>query len=78
MIDHCISLFKKRQQELLYKVYITDALKAISENTSRKDGGVCMQKRYADMINEFYEKAPAEEKTAEGVIEKIRSKLKGE
>lgn len=59
-------------------MYITDALKAISENTSRKDGGACMQKRYVDIIDTLYQKAPAEEKTAEGVIEKIRSKLKGE
>lgn len=76
-MDHCISLFTKKKEELLYKIYVTDALKAISENTSRK-GGVCMQKRFADMVNTHHEKAPAEEKTAEGVIENIRSKLKGE
>ena len=76
-MEHCISLFTKKKEELLFKIYVTDALKAISENTSR-NGGACMQIRFADMINSIHEKAPAEEKTADAVISSIRSKLKGE
>lgn len=37
-----------------------------------------MTKRYVEMLETFTNKAPAEEKTADDVINKIRSKLKGE
>lgn len=75
MIDHCISLFSKRQRENVYKMYVTDALKVIARNTSRL-GGASITRRFADIIEGMYAK-PEEEANADDVIENIRNKLKG-
>jgi hypothetical protein len=63
-------------------VYITDALKAIAENTGKfvKDG-VVMRRRYADIVN----KVPEQEETpeqqnerAKKIISNIKAKLRKE
>ena len=59
MIDHCIAEFKKSQAEKVYKAYITDALKAIADNTAHHvlpgygavEYGSIMQKRWLDVID---------------------------
>lgn len=50
MIECCISLFKKYQEEKSYHMYITDALRAIAENTSRMYGGRELKHRWVDLI----------------------------
>lgn len=42
-------LLEKINNEM-YKVYVTDCLKAITDNTARYAGGNVMQKRYYDII----------------------------
>lgn len=39
---------KQKQRDEAYRIYVTDALKAISENTSKFAGGQYMNKRYVD------------------------------
>ena len=36
------------QREKAYRIYVTDALQAISENTSKFAGGTYMKNRFAD------------------------------
>lgn len=38
VIEHCVSEYLKRREERLYRIYITDALKAIAENTTHYQG----------------------------------------
>ena len=61
VIDHCIAALlrkqKKEAKETLFRMYVTDALKVIAENTSHflirgvgaVDYGVTMSKRWVEM-----------------------------
>ena len=60
------------------KVYITDAIKAVVENTGRltKDG-VVMNKRYIELITDVPNEKQAEDndKRAKEIIARMKSKL---
>ena len=43
VVEHCISAFKILQEEKVFKIYVTDALKAMGEGKRLAD-------RYADII----------------------------
>lgn len=77
MIDYCISSFLKRQEEKLYRMYVTDALKAAVENTQNFAGGTILTKRYIDLITK--QKAPedAEKEGMEAneIVDNIVDKL---
>ena len=72
VIEHYIAFFKKEQQEKAYKVYVTDALRIITENTAKANGGSYLQARYADMI----EPRKEETRTANEVIIDLKEKLR--
>ena len=55
-----------------YRIYCTDSLKMISENTSKYAGGSFFSARYADLIK----KPIPEKRTKEEIIEGIKDKLK--
>lgn len=73
MIDHCVGFFQRRQEERQYRIYITDALKAIADNMVRMNGGVTLKMRYADMIDATPQNE--ETRTAEEVIDHIKEKM---
>lgn len=50
VIDHCISVFRKEQEEMAFRNYVADALKMISENSAKQVGGSYLTIRYADVI----------------------------
>lgn len=58
--------------EELYKIYVTDALQIISENTARYSGGKSMSKRYWDFMNTA-DNEP--QRTSEDIIESIGNDL---
>lgn len=72
-MDYCIALLRKENRELALQVYLTDALKHISENTAKMVGGSYMAHRFADVL--FPQEKP--QQTSEQVIDKIRKKLGG-
>lgn len=73
VIDHYISYFNKEQKDKIYKVYVTDVLRSISENTAKSVQGSYIKARYLDIID-----PPKEEtRTPEEIIENIRNKLRG-
>lgn len=59
MIDHCIAAFKKSQEEKLYRMYVTDALKEAHK----------LNIRYEDLLK------PPEVRTAEEIISNIKGGL---
>ena len=73
MIDHCVGFFRRKQEEQQYRIYITDALKAITENTARMYGGATLKIRYADLVDEPEKKE--ETRTADEVIDHIKKKM---
>ncbi len=54
-----------------YRIYVTDSLKAIAENTSKYAGGSYMRIRFADILNP----KPEETRTPEEIISGIKGKL---
>ncbi len=74
--EHIRQVYRREEQEKLYKEYITDALYSIS----RASDGARMVKRYSEILTEIY--APKidpeeEEKAAEKVKANIVGKLNG-
>lgn len=61
----------KESQAKTYRIYVTDSLKAIADNTARKYGGSVLNMRYAEVITKPRE--PAE--SSDEVIARIRSKI---
>lgn len=68
MIEHCISLFSKKQKEKAYRIYVTDCLKAIADNTTHLlgidgviDYGTTIPHRFVDMVYPDKEKQKKQE-----------------
>lgn len=55
----------------MYRVYVTDSLKYILENTARLSGGVHIESRYCDVIDP----KPEETRTSEEIISSIKEKI---
>lgn len=78
IIDHCINQIKKESEQTALKVYVTDALKAVVENTAKIGGGVTMRRRFADIINNVPDDEETNEqaqKRAKGIINNMKAKL---
>lgn len=75
MVDHCVAAFQNKQKDRLYQIYITDALKAIAENTANLAGGKSPQLRYIEVIDDMENTDKKPEKTAEEIIDNMKNKL---
>ena len=62
VIEYCIAAFNRLQEEKLYRIYVTDALKVI--------GGLNV--RYCDLISAS---VPREERSGEEIITSLSEKL---
>lgn len=65
------AIIHQQMQEAAYRVYVTDALKLIAENTAKFSGGGYLKTRYYDVINP----RPEETRTPEEIISSIKAKL---
>ena len=73
--DSIIAAVKRDRNDELYRSYVTDALKAITENTAQ-GGGVVMTGRYYDIVNVKPVAEQAPQKTSEEVKESIINEFK--
>ena len=73
VIEHVVASFRKNQEELRYKVYVTDALKTLTENTMRRlIPGVGTVEYGAYMQNRWYAKEePQDERSGDEIAEEI-------
>lgn len=62
-----------KNEELKYRIYITDTLKVISENTAKLAGGSYINIRYADIINGTLPKK--DERTGDEIVEDFIAKF---
>ena len=60
------------ERERALKVYITDGLKTLTENTANYSGGKSLNVRFFDLFKEVKEENPKE------IITRITNKLRGE
>lgn len=63
---------EKNALDKSYRIYVTDSLKMIAENTSKYAGGSSFSIRYIDLIK----KPVNEPRTSEEIISGIKGKLK--
>lgn len=71
VIEHYIAFFQKEEKEKAYRLYVTDALKIITENTAKANGGSYLTGRYAELI----EPKKEETRTAEEIINDLKEKM---
>lgn len=48
--QHVIQAYQKEQKELAYRMYVSDALKLICENTAKYAGGSHLTIRFSDIL----------------------------
>lgn len=58
--DYCVYRFRQKQEQKLYRAYITDALMALNNNVASYFGGTSIVSRYMDILNPQKEKDAAE------------------
>lgn len=71
---YVMARYESEQRELAYRIYVTDALRNISENTARFGGGGYIRARFADLIN--IDQRPEDNRTSDEIIGGIREKLR--
>lgn len=69
---YVMARYEINQRELAYRIYVSDALRVISENTAKFGGGGYAKVRFADIIHP----KPEDKRTHEEVVEHIRRKLR--
>lgn len=72
-----LSTLKKINDEQLYKVYITDALRHIVNNTAGQESRTMLKVSYRDLIHPTAKDDKDDEVKAEEIINRIKNKLKG-
>ncbi len=68
---YCSARVVKERKNQVYRAYITDALKSISENTAKYADGSYMKERYIDIVRP----KPMENRTSNEIIGSIKAKL---
>lgn len=86
IIEHCLMAFRKSQEEKIYRVYLTDALQALTKNTTHyltpkgmEDYGASLKTRWIELMTPPEAPAVDEdprscEEIAADIWERIRGK----
>ena len=67
---YALTRYKMYQREVAYRIYVTDCLRMMTENTARFAKGSYMQKRYADYLKSPVPDRRTGEQIAADVIKK--------
>lgn len=70
VVDHCIAIFKKEQKEELYRIYVTDTLKMLTDIQRLRIDKVKVP-RFYDLIH----KGKEETRSADEIIDSIKDRL---
>ena len=60
ILDHCLGAYMQELEEKQYRVYVTDGLKAVAENTAKFAGGTYLSRRWIEYIDADQEHDPDE------------------
>ena len=71
ILRYAAEKIKAAEQEEIYKIYVTDSLKMIVENTA-KFGGSVLNSRYYDLA---HPKMDVPEESADEIISRMKNKL---
>ena len=64
---YAMARYQSQQRDLAYRIYVTDCLRIISENTAKMGGGSYITAKFADIINP----KPIEKRTGEEIAADI-------
>lgn len=64
MMRYITSVFRQRQEQAVYRFYIAECLRIMTDNTARSAGGHTMTAKYSDIIDP----KPVETKKAEDIV----------
>ena len=64
---YAMARYQSQQRDLAYRIYVTDCLRIISENTAKMGGGSYITSKFADIINQ----KPADNRTGEEIAADI-------
>ena len=48
---YAMARYQSQQRDLVYRIYVTDCLRIISENSAKMCGGSYMKAKFSDIIN---------------------------
>ena len=64
---YAITRYQSQQRDLAYRIYVSDCLRIISENTARMSNGSYVTAKFSDIINP----KPVENRTGEEIAADI-------
>ena len=64
---YAVARYQSQQRDLAYRIYVTDCLRIISENTAKMGGGSYITAKLSDIINP----KPADNRTGEEIAADI-------
>lgn len=64
---YAITRYQSQQRDLAYRIYVTDCLRIISENTAKMCGGSYITAKFSDIINT----KPVDNRTGEEIAADI-------
>ena len=64
---YAIARYQSQRRDLAYRIYVTDCLRIISENTAKMGGGSYITAKFADIINP----KPVDKRTGEEIAADI-------
>lgn len=67
---YALARYQTSQRDLAYRIYVTDCLRTISENTAKAVGGSHIKKRFAAAMGYLKEDTRSGEEIAADVIQK--------
>jgi hypothetical protein len=77
IIDYCIASLKKKRENKAFKTYVTDALKAIADNTAGGEQRHYMSVRWVEMIEPQIEPEKSPEEQAAEIIAHMKKVITG-
>lgn len=65
VVDYCISLLRKKQEQRRFQIYLTDVLMIMNNNIQRCFGGAKINQRYAD----YFGKKKEDKRSAKQIVQ---------
>lgn len=72
VIDHCVKMYNDAQRQETYKIYVSDVLRILAENTAKIVGGGYIKKRYIELMEP--EKCKKDNRSAQEIIDDVVNK----
>lgn len=74
VVDSCIALYEQEQRQEVWRIYIANGVKILTENTATHKGAKALAKSYTDLFKPVDNRTGDE--VAADVIKKCRLKIK--